>query len=98
MARTQSDRFFGLGDKTGPIDLHGRRLRTLAVDALGYDAEKSDPLYKHWPFMLGRDAESAIAYGLFYDTLAATTFDLGCEYANYYGFHPLPQTHDPALA
>src|SRR5215472_1616494 len=39
MARETTDRYFGLGDKTGPIDHHGRRLRTLALDALGYDAE-----------------------------------------------------------
>ena len=35
MARALTDRYFGLGDKTGPLDKHGRRLRTLAVDALG---------------------------------------------------------------
>ncbi len=87
MARAQADRFFGLGDKTGAIDLHGRRLRTLALDALGYDAQTSDPLYKHWPFLLGRDAMSGVSYGLFYDTLATTTFDLGCEYDNYHGFY-----------
>ncbi len=87
MARERSDRYFGLGDKTGPLDKHGRRLRTLALDALGYDAETSDPLYKHWPFMIGRDEASGIAYGLFYDTFAPATFDLGCEYDNYHGFY-----------
>ncbi len=30
---------------------------------------------------------SGIAYGLFYDTLAPTVFDLGCEYDNYHGFY-----------
>jgi hypothetical protein len=44
------DRYFGLGDKTGELDLHGRRLRTRQLDALGYDAKTGDPLYKHWPF------------------------------------------------
>src|SRR5215831_19541241 len=55
MAREQSDRYFGLGDKTGPLDKHGRRLRTLALDSLGYDAKTSDPLYKHWPYLIVRD-------------------------------------------
>jgi len=87
MARAATDRYFGLGDKTGPLDKHGRRLRTLAVDALGYDAETSDPLYKHWPFMIGRDGASGVAYGLFYDTLAPMVFDFGCEYDNYHGFY-----------
>jgi alpha-glucosidase len=97
MARAQTDRYFGLGDKTGTIDLHGRRLRTLALDALGYDAQTSDPLYKHWPFMLGRDAASGIAYGLYYDTLAPTTFDLGCEYDNYHGFYRYVEIDDGDL-
>src|SRR5262249_33048789 len=57
MARQASDRYFGLGDKTGPLDQHGRRLRTLALDALGYDAETSDPLYKHWPYLIARDQD-----------------------------------------
>jgi alpha-glucosidase len=97
MARAMSDGYFGLGDKTGPLDKHGRRLRTLAVDALGYNAETSDPLYKHWPFLLGRDDDSGTAYGLFYDTLAPTTFDLGCEYDNYHGFYRYAEIDDGDL-
>jgi alpha-glucosidase len=86
MSRRPTDRYFGLGDKTGPLDKHGRRLRTLALDALGYDAETSDPLYKHWPYVIVRDP-SSVAYGLFYDTLASATFDLGCEHDNYHGLY-----------
>src|SRR5437773_998716 len=97
MARASTDRFYGLGDKTGPLDKHGRRLRTLALDALGYDAETSDPLYKHWPFMIGRDAASGIAFGLFYDTLAPVTFELGCEYDNYHGFYRYAEIDDGVL-
>src|SRR5437762_3723390 len=62
MARAPMDRFYGLGDKTGPLDKHGRRLRTLALDALGYDPQTSDPMYKHWPFMIGRDGASGLAF------------------------------------
>ena len=39
MAREPGDRYFGLGDKTGGLDLHGRRLRTVMTDALGYDPQ-----------------------------------------------------------
>jgi alpha-glucosidase len=97
MARAPTDRYFALGDKTGPLDKRGRRLRTLAVDALGYDAETSDPLYKHWPFMIGRDEASGVAFGLFYDTLAPTVFDLGCEYDNYHGFYRYAEIDDGEL-
>ena len=83
LQRDRAERYYGLGDKTGPLDLHGRRLRTLALDALGYDPQRGDPLYKHWPFVLTR-ASGGQWYGIYYDTLAACTFDLGCEHDNYH--------------
>jgi alpha-glucosidase len=97
MARAAGDRFFGLGDKTGPLDKHGRRFRTLALDALGYNGETSDPLYKHWPFLIAQAAASGVSCGFFYDTLAATTFDLGCEYDNYHDFYRYAEIDDGDL-
>jgi alpha-glucosidase len=82
--RDAHDRYFGLGDKTGPLDLHGRRLRTRALDALGYDARTGDPLYKHWPFFLNQRADTGTAFGLYHDTLAECTFDFGAEHDNYH--------------
>ena len=38
------------------------RLRTRALDALGYDAKTGDPLYKHWPFFLNQRADSGTAF------------------------------------
>jgi alpha-glucosidase len=67
------------------MDRAGRRLRMSNVDALGYDAETSDPLYKHMPFVITRQPATGLAYGLFYDTLSDCTFDLGCEHSNYHG-------------
>jgi len=87
MVRDAHDQYFGLGDKTGPLDLHGRRLRTLQLDALGYNGETSDPLYKHWPFFLGRRRDSGVSYGVYYDTLSTATFDFGQEFDNYHGFY-----------
>jgi len=97
MARHAEDRYYGLGDKSGPLDKHGRRFRTLALDALGYDAATSDPLYKHWPYLITRDAGSGVVYGTFYDTLAPTTFDLGCEYDNYHGYYRYAEIEDGDL-
>ena len=81
--RDRAERYYGLGDKTGPLNLQGRRLRTLALDALGYDPQSGDPLYKHWPFVLTRTS-SGHWVGMYYDTMAACTFDLGCEHDNYH--------------
>ena len=85
MVRHTADRYYGLGDKTGPLDLHGRRLRTAMRDALGYDPRTGDPLYKHWPFLLAQDGATGTAYGLLYDNHAAAALDLGAEHDNYHG-------------
>jgi alpha-glucosidase len=85
--RDAADRYYGLGDKIGKLDLHGRRLRVAMRDSLGFDPEFGDPLYKHWPFLILRDGGSGVASGLFYDNMAAATFDLGCEHDNYYGLY-----------
>jgi len=34
------------------LDKQGSRIRLDPKDALGYDAETSDPLYKHHPFYI----------------------------------------------
>ena len=78
---------FGLGDKTGPLDKHGRRLRTRQLDALGYNGETSDPLYQHWLFFLGRRSDSGATCGLYYDTLAECSFEFGQEHDYYHGFY-----------
>ena len=65
MARAPGDRHYGLGDKTGPLDLTGRRLRCAMRDSLGFDPERGDPLYKNWPFLIVRDAASGVSHGLF---------------------------------
>lgn len=92
-----AERYFGLGDKTGPLDLHGRRLRTRALDALGYDAKTGDPLYKHWPFFLDQRADSGTACGIYYDTLAECSFDLGAEHDNYHGRYRATEIADGDL-
>jgi alpha-glucosidase len=92
-----AERYFGLGDKTGPLDLHGRRLRTRALDALGYDAKTGDPLYKHWPFFIDHRTEPGTACGLYYDTLAECTFDFGAEHDNYHGRYRVTEIADGDL-
>ena len=83
--RACGDVFLGLGDKTGPLNLHGRRLRVAMRDALGFDPASGDPLYKHWPLLLARDAVTGTCYATLYDNMSEAVFDLGCEHSNYYG-------------
>jgi alpha-glucosidase len=83
--RPLADRHYGLGDKSGPVDRTGRRFRILQLDALGYDAEIGDPLYKHVPYVAVQSA--GIWGGMFHDSLAPMTFDLGAERSNYHGIY-----------
>lgn len=84
MVRRPAEHYYGFGEKSGPLDKRGRRMRMFNVDALGYNAETSDPLYKHFPCYITLVPELNIAYGLLYDNLATTTFDMGREIDNYY--------------
>jgi alpha-glucosidase len=85
LARSPGERYYGLGERSGAMDRAGRRFRLSNLDALGYDAERSDPLYKHIPFYITWRPDNGLAFGLFYDTLSDCVFDFGCEHSNYHG-------------
>jgi alpha-glucosidase len=87
LVRDPAERYFGLGEKSGVLDRAGRRFRMSNMDALGYDAASSDPLYKHIPFYITQHAETGLAFGVFYDTYADCTFDFGAERSNYHGLY-----------
>jgi alpha-glucosidase len=52
------------------------------LDAMGYNAASTDPLYKHIPFTIAQ--RSDVSYGLFYDNLSSCWLDLGNEIDNYH--------------
>lgn len=86
LVRRPGERYYGLGEKSGPMDRAGRRLRLMNLDAMGYDAEDSDPLYKHIPYVLVADAAGA-CHGEFHDNTADMTYDFGEELDNYHGHY-----------
>ncbi|MCS7072519.1 MAG: DUF4968 domain-containing protein, partial [Anaerolinea sp.] len=77
--------FYGLGEISGSLNRRGRRVTLKPLDALGYNAETGDPLYKHFPFYITRRATSGHQFGLFYDNLAAATVDFGQEIDAFWG-------------
>ena len=83
MRRHPDERFYGLGEKTGRLERSGRRFEMRNLDAMGYDARTTDPLYKHVPFTI-TDRGDLGACGLYYDTMAPCWFDLGNEKDNYH--------------
>ncbi|MEL6744683.1 MAG: TIM-barrel domain-containing protein [Pseudomonadota bacterium] len=96
-ARAYSTAYFGLGDKTGRLNRARRRYRSLQTDALGYDAERSDPLYKHAPFFIERRADGT-CLGVLYETLDEIDIDLGSEHSNYFEPFRLVETRGAGLA
>jgi len=85
LTRRDDEHYYGFGECAGPLDKRGRRLRLFAMDAPGYDARATDPLYKHVPFYITLVRDGEVAYGLLYDNPAAAVFDLGREIS---GYHP----------
>jgi len=87
LERHSYERYYGLGEKTGYMNRHHKRYRMEVIDAMGYDAEFTDPTYKHIPFYITNNSEENVSYGLFYDNLSNAVFDLGLELDNYHGHY-----------
>ena len=85
LRRARDEKYFGLGERAGDMDRAGQRYRLTNIDAMGYSARTSDPLYKHIPFYITCRPEAGLAFGLFYDTLSDCVFDFGKELDNYHG-------------
>ncbi|NLI53947.1 MAG: alpha-glucosidase [Clostridiales bacterium] len=95
LAREPGERIYGLGDKSGALNKAGRRFRLDSADAMGYDAETSDPLYQHVPFYICQNGAGFV--GLFYDTHAGCVFDFGKELSNYTGAYRYTKIGERAL-
>ena len=87
LRRDLRERYYGLGERTGPMDRAGARFRLSNIDCMGYDAASTDPLYKHIPFYITVRPDIGSAFGLFYDTLSDCDFDFGREMDNYHGLY-----------
>lgn len=97
LKRRPGEHYYGFGERAGPLDKAGQRMRMVNMDTLGYNAETSDPLYKHFPFYITYLPALNIAYGLFYDNLATTIFDMGKEIDGFRGEYRSYQAADGDL-
>jgi alpha-glucosidase len=82
-AMPEDEHYFGLGDKTGPLDHRNLAFTMWNTDAFGWQ-ESTDPLYKSIPFWLAMRKGSA--YGIFLDNTYRSNFDFGKESRNFYSF------------
>ena len=75
---------YGLGEKSGELNRYERSFTMDMRDAIGYDARRTDPLYKHIPFIIRRDTQKNLWHGLFYDAPCCGEYDLGAERSGYW--------------
>ncbi len=68
--------YFGLGDKTGALNLRGTRRQLWGTDCYGYGND-TDPVYKNIPFYLGLSRNKG--YGVFMDNTFRSFFDFAQE-------------------
>ncbi|MBA3647106.1 MAG: glycoside hydrolase family 31 protein [Chitinophagales bacterium] len=71
-----SERFLGLGEKTGDLDRRGRGYENWNTDFFGYDS-RNDPLYSTIPFYIGN--HDSLVYGIFLDNSSKTHFNFGAS-------------------
>lgn len=74
--QSKDNKFFGLGDKTGSLNLKGTRRELWGTDCYGYGND-TDPVYKNIPFYLGLNNNKG--YGVFMDNTFRSFFDFGQE-------------------
>ena len=80
----EDDCFYGFGEKAGNLNKNKCFVRERATDALGYDAQRTDTLYKHIPFYIRLSRATRRAVGVFYHNLYESVFNMGCEKSNYW--------------
>ena len=97
LERNLNEQYYGLGEKSGKVEKNGRRYKMMSVDPMGYDAETTDPLYKHIPFYITRNKETEVSFGIFYDNLSTSIFDMGNELDNYHGYYRYYNAEDGDL-
>lgn len=79
----EDEHYFGLGDKSGPLDHRNLAFTMWNTDAYGWQ-ESTDPLYKSIPFFLALRAGAA--YGIFLDNTYRSNFDFGKASRDFYSF------------
>ena len=73
----------GMGGKSAPVDLSNRSFSLSALDAMGYDAYRTDPLYQCIPFHITSRPESCV--GMFSRSYSSGTWSIGHQIDAFWG-------------
>ena len=77
MQNLSGEHYYGFGEVSGALNKAKRHIFFKNNNHLGYSARNGSPLYKHFPFYITYQPQTGQAFGLFYDNLATTLFDMG---------------------
>ncbi len=72
----KEENFYGLGDKTGSLNLKGLQFKNYNADAFGF-GNNTDPLYRSIPFYYG--LTTGIGYGIFFNNTYRSHFNFDKE-------------------
>ncbi len=78
------DRFYGFGERAGPLNKFRQFLIADCMDAYGFDPDRGDPLYKHIPFYIRQNPVQGVSVGIFYDSAWPAQFDMGRSFSAYW--------------
>ncbi len=73
----------GLGEKAAPMNLSNRQFVLSATDCFGYDAYRTDPLYKHIPLLINATSDGCV--GIFSTSHSRGTYSVGAEIDGLWG-------------
>jgi alpha-glucosidase len=79
----EDEHYFGLGDKSGPMDHRNLAFTMWNTDMFGWQ-ESTDPLYKDIPFIFA--FRNGSSFGIFLDNTYWSSFDFGKERRDAYSF------------
>jgi alpha-glucosidase len=77
------EHYFGLGEKTGPLDKRGHSYVNWNTDPAAYNV-LTDPMYESVPFFVA--IRQGKAYGIFFDNSYRSFFDMGADSPDTYSF------------
>lgn len=75
----------GLGEKAAPMNLSNRRFAIDATDCFGYDAHRSDPMYKHIPLLINATPRGCVA--IFSSSHSRGSWSIGAEMDGLWGHY-----------
>ncbi|KAH9828116.1 glycoside hydrolase family 31 protein, partial [Teratosphaeria destructans] len=81
----RGDLHVGLGEKAAPMDLSNRHFTLSATDCFGYDAWRTDPMYKHIPLLIRATPNGVIA--TFSASHARGSTSVGSEMDGMWGYY-----------